>query len=264
MASSPSHRPGRSALSRDLTASDEHEEYIEFFLANMWTWSPSGEKRVLEFFKNLNSVGRLSSQRALRVMTDWRQPGSTFSFESSLVLRVRCKKQERDFLQRNFLKLQNIIENEITDLRIELDGSLSWADGHADIELPGIISTITTGSRFQGLQIQESAPTAQTMSLDIPDQLSDHAIIVVWQNLQPKTETFTTIFIHASAKREIERAHDVAIVYDFGQKVIFVGASSSEEAEKVKLKLTALLQDFLVWARLGSLCLSLFCLDNSN
>lgn len=155
-------------------------------------------------------------------------------------------KKERDYIQRNFLKLQGIIEDEITDLQTGLDGALSWGGGHADIELPEAISTITNGSRLEGLHIHHADTPDQVMSLEVPDELRDCSAVVAWQDLQPKDQVFEIVFISGPAKRAVEQAHGVKMMFDFGQKVVFIGAPSIDAANVVKIKLTILLQDYLV------------------
>lgn len=53
MASNPLGPSGGSTAPSTRSGSDD---YVEFYLANMWSWTPSGKTRVLEFFRDLNSV----------------------------------------------------------------------------------------------------------------------------------------------------------------------------------------------------------------
>lgn len=155
-------------------------------------------------------------------------------------------KKEREYIQRNFLKLQGIIEDEITDMQTGLDGSTSWCGSHADVKLPENISTITSCSQFECLHIQSVEAPEHVMSLQVPDELRDFPVVIAWQDLQAKDQIFEMVFISGSAKRLLEQAHGVRLIFDFGQKVVFIGALSPDAADAVKAKLTILLQDHLV------------------
>lgn len=155
-------------------------------------------------------------------------------------------KKERDYIQRNFLKLQSIIEDEITDLQTELDGALSWSNGHVDVEPPEMISTVTLSSQFEGLRIQGISMPDQVMSLEVPEELHDFPAVVAWQDLQARDQIFEKFFISEPSKRVLEQAHGVQIIFDFSQKVVFIGALSADAANVVKVKLTTILRDYLV------------------
>lgn len=152
-------------------------------------------------------------------------------------------RKEKNYIQHNFIKLQGIIEDEIQDMEAGPDGILTWGSGHADIEIPGVVSN---GSRFEGLTAPRAQMPDQVAVLEVPDELRDAPVIVAWQDLQSKEQTFDILFISAPAKRAIEEAHDVQMVFDYGYKVVFIGAPSREAANIVKARLTALLKDHFV------------------
>lgn len=159
------------------------------------------------------------------------------------MLRVRCMRKEKDYIQRNFIKLQGIIEDEMQDMEAGPDGILTWGAGHADIERPEVVSN---GSRFEGLNAPRVQTPDQAMTLDVPDEIRDFPVIVAWQDLQAKEQVFDTVFISAPTKRAIEETHDAQLVSELGYKVVFIGAPSREAADMVKTRLTTLLQDHLV------------------
>lgn len=130
---------------------------------------------------------------------------------------------------------------------------------HPDVKLPvsvpntrrlpadQISKSITSGSVGDDSS-QNSGPV---ISLVVPEELRDSLHIAVWQDLQARNKNFEgTCFISPAAKAAIESAHDVRIIVDIAQKVVFIGSSaSSDAAEEVKARLTRLLQHYQVSAR---------------
>lgn len=66
MASQLSMRFGPSAATAAPTTSFESMEYVEFFLASLWTWPASGVDRALDYLRGLNTVSH-PSQHLLSV-----------------------------------------------------------------------------------------------------------------------------------------------------------------------------------------------------
>lgn len=136
------------------------------------------------------------------------------------------------------------------------DGTLANSNHHPDVRLPTfipntqrlpVVETLQsdTSASVEGRTSQDEVPA---MSLVVPDELRDSPHIVVWQDLQAKNKNFEgTHFFSPAAKAAIEFAHNVRIITDSAQKVVFIGSSASLGAAKVaKANLTRLLQDHQV------------------
>lgn len=146
---------------------------------------------------------------------------------------------------------------------VRQDGTLANSNHHPDIRLPAFVphtqrlpvveafQSDTSGS-VGGRTSQNEVPT---MSLVVPNELRDRPHVVAWQDLQAKNKNFEgTHFFSPAAQAAIESAHNVQIITDRAQKVIFIGSPASlSAAREAKVNLTRLLQDHQV----GPACL--FC-----
>lgn len=135
---------------------------------------------------------------------------------------------------------------------MQQDGTLTEPGHHPDVRLPVFLPNtrqLPAGQIFNSDSSGSAGDDAnhidtQTMSLVVPDELRDITHVVVWQDLQGKNENFEgTHFFSPAAKAAIESTHNVRIIADSSQKVIFIGSSSSLDAAKeAKARLTRLLQ----------------------
>lgn len=135
---------------------------------------------------------------------------------------------------------------------VQQSGTLTDPIQHPDIRLPAslpntrrlpadwAVKSDTSGS-IGGDASQNGGPT---MSLVVPDELRNSPYVVAWQDLQAENKNFEgTYFFSPAAKAAIESTHDVQIVVDSAQKVIFIGSSASMDAAKdTKARLTKMLQ----------------------
>lgn len=154
--------------------------------------------------------------------------------------KIRCHKNDQRLIQGVFRRFQNEIEADIeAQTTSGLDDILSDFN-HALVVLPS-----------RGQPLPDAGYTSDTledggqMKLDVPDELRDFSCVVAWQDLQAGSKTFMTPFISGPEQKAIEVASRAKMIPDEGQKVIFIGASSDENAQEVQLRLTALLQDYL-------------------
>ncbi|CAN8099538.1 unnamed protein product [Discula destructiva] len=218
-------------------------EYAEFFMGGIWEWTPAGVERVGRFLEDLN-VDR-----------------PTYRFqEYSNVWLVRCPRQSELYIRRNFVQLLAKIEVEyLAALEaaalqlVQHDGSLADRVAlHPDVRLPVSLPRTPDLPKDQGaghasshLPLGGSRPNVRpTVSLVVPDELVDAKNIVVWQELQAKNKDFEgTVFVTPAGRAALESAHEVQIVVDIAQKVVFIGATSLDNATHVKESLTQLLQD---------------------
>lgn len=153
----------------------------------------------------------------------------------------------------NFRKLQGDIESEIDNLRSGVSGLDEWLSGqveHNDVRLPHIVTDTSTtydGSQSQVLELPHSGELDQDreMYLEVADEIRSFPTTIAWQCLQSRNRSFDMGFISYPAKKAIEQAHGVKMVYDYAQEVVLIGAPSSEAAALAENKLTALLQDHL-------------------
>ncbi|KAJ4424756.1 hypothetical protein N0V82_000475 [Gnomoniopsis sp. IMI 355080] len=219
---------------------DPSSQYVEFYLAAVWTWTDSGRKRLRNFVENLN-VDRL-----------------TYSFDNELqAAKVRCPRDSEVYIRRKFFQFVQEVEDEyqrygqLADI-VQQDGTLTDPGHHPDVRMPMFLPNTrrlpagqvfkpdTSGSVGGGASPREP----QTITLVIPDELRDITHVVVWQDLQAKNQNFEgTHFFSPAAKAAIESTHDVRIIVDDAQKVMFIGSSTSLDAAKeVKARLTRLLQ----------------------
>lgn len=139
---------------------------------------------------------------------------------------------------------------------VRQDGTLANSNHHPDVRLPTFIPNTQRLPVVETFQSDTSASVERrtnqdevpAMSLVVPDGLRDSAHIVVWQDLQAKNKSFEgTHFFSPAAKAAIESAHNVRIITDSAQKVIFIGSPASLGAAKeAKANLTRLLQDHQV------------------
>lgn len=181
---------------------------------------------------------------------------ATFSYEYGL-FKVRCTKIDEKYIQQNFLKLQATIEKEINDMQIAIsrpDGLLSQDIDHAHVNFPVTVPAVPANNEtsledldvVQAEMPKSNISDGQLMSLEVPDELRDFSIVSAWQDLQSRTQVFDDAFLSVAAKNAIEQAHGVGMVFDYGHKVVFIGASSGDVVDLVKAKLTTLVQDHLV------------------
>lgn len=187
-------------------------------------------------------------------MTDMRQVGATRTYlPDHSFFKIRCRQSDKLFVMNNFRKLQGDIESEIDDLQSGisgLNGLLSGDVEHNDVRLPQLVTDTfrnTDGSQLEILELPHTGELDQDreMHLEVADEIRNFPTVVAWQWLQSKDRNFDTGFISYPAKKAIEQAHGVELVYDHAQKVILIGAPSSEVAARAEGRLTALLQDHL-------------------
>ncbi|KAJ4396854.1 hypothetical protein N0V93_001076 [Gnomoniopsis smithogilvyi] len=214
--------------------------YVEFYLAAVWNWTDPGRKRLIDFMESLN-VDR-----------------PTYNFDAELqAVKVRCPKDSEVYVRRKFLHFMEKIEDEYQQSweeadPVQEDGTLADLGHHTDVRLPEFLPDTRqlpedplvksdTSSNIRGVASQSDT---HTISLVVPDELRDTQHIVVWQDLQAKNRNFEgTYFFSPAAKTAIESYHDVRIIKDNAQKVIFIGSTSSLDAAKeAKTRLTRLLQ----------------------
>lgn len=163
-------------------------------------------------------------------------------------------RKDAGYIQRNFLKLQATIEDELNDMQTANagpDGNLARDANHVDIEFPDAVPLIPSSNEILRIEEPDAPSTTRhgqdrLQQLEVPNELHKFPVLAAWQNLQSRTQVFQTAFISEPEKKALEQAYGVGLVFDGGQKVIIIGAPSSDIADKVKNNLTALLQDYLV------------------
>lgn len=120
---------------------------------------------------------------------------------------------------------------------------------HPDVEMPTHLPSALEMSSTEVVSDASSSTgnsNSRNISLVVPSSLQEYPLVVAWQDLQQRNKTFDPDFITQAAQKRIEQVHNVALVADQGQKVIFIGGSDAAALRLVKVKLSTLLQDSLV------------------
>lgn len=163
---------------------------------------------------------------------------------------VRCLRSDAKYIQAKFVNLQHDIEREVGILKTSKTAEAPFEIlDHPDVEMPTYLPHALDMSSIEAASDALSSAdfgNGPKISLMVPESLREFPLVGAWQDLQPRDKSFDEDFMSKAAKEKIERAHNVALVADEGQKVIFIGGSDIEVLGLVKAKLTTLLQDFLV------------------
>lgn len=120
---------------------------------------------------------------------------------------------------------------------------------HPDVEMSDFLPQAPSMDPTEaGLDVANlvGSGSSRKITLVIPDSLREFPLVVAWQDLQPRDTSFDDDFITQPAKVKIEEFHNVALVIDEGQKVVFIGGSDAEVLSLVQGQLSTLLQDSLV------------------
>ncbi|KAF3764917.1 hypothetical protein M406DRAFT_331234 [Cryphonectria parasitica EP155] len=205
-------------------AADGSTEYVDFFLASMWSWTESGAAKVINELENLNLVA------------------ASYSYDGMLgCFAIRCHRNDQAVIQKRFRSFLNQIEVEIKLERDPVSGEALLSDDHPLVApLNPILPPPSTSGRAASAHEEN-----RYMSLEVPKELHKFSHVVAWQDLQSTSQTFQTCFISEPEQKAIEEASGVEMVFDHDQKVIFIGASSGHAADVAKSRMTALLQDYL-------------------
>ncbi|PSR91929.1 hypothetical protein BD289DRAFT_481367 [Coniella lustricola] len=185
----------------------------------MHDWTSLGVAKIIEALECLNAYG------------------ATYTYENEYgFFSVRCRTDDQPLIQSTFRKLQNQVFAELRPEENTSSGT-TLPRRHHPLVLPSRASKSI--SNFDSMQ------SVQQMKLEVPEELSNFPCICAWQDLQASSQSFNTLFISDYDRSLIEKASQVMLVFDAAQKVIFIGASSTDMLQIVKFRLTMLLHDHL-------------------